>query len=129
MSGLGYEKSIGVLDWPALMAWSRIAAESETAKLSVAAMSAPRCGRSARAARAPVTANGCEHKAQTTQRSGRFGGLWASSFCKCRYSRQRSLDVVDVAGGSGAAISWAEALAAVGVDVRFDSCTSATGRR
>lgn len=115
----GYGTSIGALDWPTLTTWSRIAAESEAAKLSVAMMSASGVdvvlARPERLSRRMVVTT--EHRRLSAR--GILAAYGRVPFAMSLLETSALPESVDVVGGSVAAIAWAEALAALGVDVRL----------
>ncbi len=115
----GYEKSAGAFQESALTAWSRIAAESAAAKVSIAMMSASGVDvvleRPESLSRRMVVT--------TQQRRLSARGILAAygrvPFARPLLEASAWPESIDVVGGSVLAVAWAEALAAVGVEVRL----------
>ena len=114
----GYKKATGSLTWPALIAWSQIAAESEST-LSVARLSASGVDvvleRPARLSQQMVVTT--EHRRLSAR--GAIAAYGRVPFAMPLLASSTLPESVNVVGGSILAIAWAEALAAVGVDVRL----------
>ncbi len=114
----GYKKATGSLTWPALIAWSQIAAESEST-LSVARLSASGVDvvleRPARLSQRMVVTT--EHRRLSAR--GAIAAYGRVPFAMPLLASSTLPEAVNVVGGSILAIAWAEALAAVGVDVRL----------
>ena len=115
----GYEHPLGEPNWSVLVKWSQIAAESQSARLSLAALSASGVDvvleRPERLSRRKVVTT------QNRQLSAR-GVLAAYGSVPSAMSLLEATsmpEVMDVEGGSAIALAWAEALAVVGVRVRL----------
>ena len=115
----GYGQAAVGLNWSALVKWSWIAAESQCARLSAAALSASGVDvvleRPERLSRRRVVTT------QNRQLSAR-GVLAAYGSVPSAMSLLEATsmpEVVGVEGGSAIALAWAEALAVVGVRVRL----------
>ena len=115
----GYGQPSGELDWSTLVRWSRIAAESQSARLSVAALSVSGVDvvleRPERLSRRMVLTT------QNRRLSARgilaaYGSIPGAMPLIEAVSMPEAVDVVE---GSAITIAWAEALAAIGVQVRL----------
>ncbi|PZO21318.1 MAG: hypothetical protein DCF25_05095 [Leptolyngbya foveolarum] len=115
----GDKTSIGALDWPALIAWSRIAAESAAARLSVGMMSASGVDvvleRPERLSRHMVVTTG----RRRLSARGVLAAYGRVPFAMPLLKAAALPESADVVGGSILAIAWAEALAVMGVEVRL----------
>lgn len=115
----GDKPATGVLDWPALIAWSRIAAASAAAKLSIGMMSASGVDvvleRPERLSRHMVVTT----KNRRLEARGVLAAYGRVPFAMPLLEAAVLPELVDVVGGSILAIAWAEALAAMGVNVRL----------
>lgn len=115
----GDDSSEGKLDWSQIIAWSQVAAESQSVTYSVAAMTVR--GVDVVTER-PETLS---RRMVVTTRSRRLrarGGLIACGlvpFASPLFESDAMPDCVDVVGDSASAVVWSESLAAVGVKVRL----------
>lgn len=115
----GYGPPSGELDWSALVEWSRIAAESQSVRLSGAALSAS--GVDVVLERPERLSRGMVVMTENRRLSAR-GVLAAYGVVPAvmpLVAANSTPDAVDVGGGCAIALAWAEALAAVGVRVRL----------